>query len=187
MVFEIKIPQVAPDRIATDLPLALMGMIPEFNVLLLSFVVLGIYWVGHNNVFLHVLRHDRLMLWMNIFFLLTVALIPFPAALLIRYGDAQISVILYALNLIISGVMLDLIWGYATYNRNLMCDSVQPDLVRSFHVRILMGPAIYTLAIGASFLSLLAAKILFAIAIVYYLVPTVQDILHHEQLSNPVQ
>ena len=126
------------------------------------------------------------MLWLNIFFLLSVALIPFPAAMLIRYGDQQISVILYALNLIIGGVLLDLIWWYATYNRHLMCDSVQPALVRSFHFRILTGPAIYLFAIGVSFVSLPAAKILFGLAIIYYLVPNVQDLLHHEQL-NPVQ
>jgi uncharacterized membrane protein len=184
MVFSIKIPEVSAVQAAIELPGALQKMVPDFSILLLSFVVLGIYWVGHNNVFLHVLHHDRLMLWMNIFFLLSVALIPFPAALLIRYGDAQISVILYALNLLVGGVLLDLIWAYATYNRHLMCDSVQPKLIRSFHVRILTGPAIYAVAIGVSFFSLLAAKVLFAIAILYYLVPTVQDLLHHEQLSN---
>ena len=140
--------------------------------------------MGHNNVFLHVLRHDRLLLWLNILFLLTVALIPFPTALLVHYGDVQISIILYALNLAIGGGLLDLIWIYATYNRHLMCDSIQSNLVRSFHVRILTGPVIYLVAIGVSFLSLLAAKVLFGVAIVYYLVPTVQDFLHHEQLSN---
>jgi len=116
--------------------------------------------------------------------LLIVALFPFPATLLIRYGNAQVSVILYALNLAIGGILLDLIWAYATYNRHLMCDSVQPDLIRSFHVRILTGPVIYMVAIGVSFFSLTAAKILFALAIIYYLVPTVQDLLHMEQLGN---
>jgi len=187
MVFEIKIPQiVSGEDIALALPGALMEMLPDFERLLLSFVVLGIYWVGHNNVFQHVLKHDRLMLWLNISFLLVVALIPFFASLLVEYGDAQISVILYALNLLVGGVLLDLIWWYATYNRHLMCVSVQPALVRSFHQRILTGPAIYLSAIALSFFSLLLAKILFGLAILYYLVPTVQDLLHHEQL-NPVQ
>jgi hypothetical protein len=39
-------------------------------------------------------------------------------------------------------------------------------------------------AIGVSFFSLLVAKILFALAIVYYLIPTVQDMLHLEQLGK---
>jgi uncharacterized membrane protein len=184
MVFEIKIPEIASGQAATELSKALLKMMPDFAILFLSFVILGIYWVGHNNVFLHVIRHNRLLLWLNILFLLTVALIPFPAALLVRYGNAQISVILYAINLGIGGLLLDLIWAYATYNRRLMCDSVQSDLIRSFHVRILTGPVIYLVAIGISFFSLTVAKILFALAIIYYLVPTVQDLLHMEQLGN---
>lgn len=183
MVFELKIPQIAPDRVALELPAALAKMFPEFLTIFLGFFVLGIYWVGHTNVFLHVLKHDRLMLWLNILFLLSMALVPFPTKLLVQYGDAQISVILYALNLIVGGVLLDLIWWYATYNRHLMCDTVRTALVRSFHFRILTGPFIYLVAIGISFFSLLVAKILFGIAIVYYLIPTIQDFLHHEQLS----
>jgi uncharacterized membrane protein len=183
-VFSIKIPDLAPGRAVAELPLALVKLLPDFAGLFLSFVVLGIYWVGHNNVFQHVLRHDRLMLWLNILFLLSVALIPFPTTLLVRYGAAQIPIILFALNMIVGGVLLDLIWLYATYNRHLMCDTVQPALVRSFHVRILTGPVIYLVAIGVSFVSLPAAKGLFAVAIVYYLVPTVQDLLHHEQLGG---
>jgi uncharacterized membrane protein len=184
MVFQLKIPEIAPGRVAAELPLALAQMLPGFLTLFIGFVVLGIYWIGHNNVFLHVLKHDRLMLWLNILFLLSMALVPFPTALLVRYGDAQISVVLYALNLIVGGVLLDLIWWYATYNRHLMCDTVQPVLIRSFHHRILTGPLIYLLAIGVSFVSLLAAKILFGVAIAYYIVPTAQDILHHKQLGN---
>jgi len=184
MVFSIKIPEIAPGLAASQLSHELLKLLPDFAILFLSFIILGIYWVGHNNVFLHVLRHDRLMLWLNILFLLVVALFPFPAALLIRYGEAQISVILYALTLAIGGILLDLIWAYATYNRHLMCDTVQPQLIRSFHVRILTGPALYLLSIPISFFSLRGAKILFALAIIYYLVPTAQDLLHHEQLSN---
>jgi uncharacterized membrane protein len=184
MVFSIKIPIVAPNQAASELPKALVNMLPDFTSLFLSFILLGIYWIGHNNVFQHVLRHDRLMLWLNILFLLIVALIPFPATLLVRYGDAQISVILYALTLMSGGVLLDLIWSYATYNLHLMCDSIQPALIRAFHIRILTGPVIYLVAIPVSFISLVLAKVLFAVAIVYYLVPTVQDFLHHEQLRN---
>ena len=183
MVFEVKIPQVALERVAQDLGLALLNILPEFFTVSLAFVILGIYWVGHNNVFLHVLKHDRLMLWLNIVFLLSMTWVPFSSALLVRYSEAQVSTVLYALNLAIGGVLLDLIWWYATYNRHLMCDTVKPALVRSFHLRILTGPVIYLLAIGVSFFSLLAARILFGVAILYYLVPTAQDLLHHEQLN----
>jgi len=35
---------------------------PELLTLLVSFIILGIYWIGHNNIFRHILRHDRFLL-----------------------------------------------------------------------------------------------------------------------------
>ena len=54
MVFSIKIPDVAPSQVSSELPSALLRMIPDLMSVFLGFMVLGIYWVGHNNVFLHV-------------------------------------------------------------------------------------------------------------------------------------
>ncbi len=80
MVFSIKIPEIAPGLAASQLSHELLKLLPDFASLFLRSIILGSYRVGHNNVFLHVLRHDRLMLWLNILFLLVVALFPFPAA-----------------------------------------------------------------------------------------------------------
>ena len=159
LVFSIKLPEVAPDRAAQELPQALAKMAPDLLTLFISFIILGIYWIGHNNIFQHILRHDRFLLWLNIVFLLSVAVIPFPAGLLVKYGEAQLALVLYAGNLIVGGVLMDVIWWYATRNRHLMCDTITPQLIQAFHRRILTGPVIYLLAIGVSFFSLPVAKL----------------------------
>jgi uncharacterized membrane protein len=162
----------------------LAKLTPDLLTLFASFVVLGIYWIGHNNIFQHILRHDRFLLWLNIAFLLSVALIPYPTGLLVRYGEVQLSALLYAGNLIAGGVLMDAIWWYASRNPHLMCDTVTPQLIRAFHRRILTGPVIYLIAVGVSFFSLLAAKLLFGAAALVYLLPTSQDLLHHRQFSG---
>ncbi len=184
MAFSIRIPDISADRVIQDLPQALLKVLPDLVTLIVSFIILGVYWIGHNNVFTHIIRHDRTLLWLNIFFLMSVATIPYPTTLVVRYGEAQLSVIAYAVNLIVGGVLLDLIWFYASKNRHLMCESIQPQLIRSFHRRILTGPFIYLLAIGVSFVSMVAAKSLFVAAVAFYLVPTAQDFFHHHQLSS---
>jgi hypothetical protein len=113
-----------------------------------------------------------------------VATIPYPTTLIVRYGQAQTSVIIYAANLIVGGVLLDVIWWYGSRNRHLMCESIDHQLVSSFHRRILTGPVIYLLAIGVSFVSVTAAKLLFVAAVIYYLIPTAQDFFHHRQLAG---
>jgi len=189
MVLSIKIPEIAPDRVSQELTQHLTNMLPDLATLIISFIILGIYWIGHNNVFTHVVRHDRALLWLNIFFLMSVATIPYPTTLLVRYGQAQSPIILYAINLIVGGVLLDVIWWYGSRNRYLMCEGITSNLISAFHRRILTGPVIYLIAIGLSFVSILAAKFLFVIAVIYYLVPTAQDFFHHHQLagSNPLQ
>lgn len=56
----------------------------------LSFVIVGVYWVAHHHVFHHIRRLDRTALWLNIFFLMSVAFVPFPTALLGEYGDRRL-------------------------------------------------------------------------------------------------
>jgi len=180
MVLEVKVPRVADGELAH----ALMESWPEIATMLLSFVLLGIYWVGHNNVFQHVLKHDRVMLWLNILFLLVVALVPYGTGMLIHHGSTQLAHVVYAGALAAGGVLLDLIWWYATSNRHLMCDTVTPKLIRAFHFRILTGPLLYVVAIAVSFFSLPVTRVILGLAIIYYLIPTAQDLLHHKQLGG---
>jgi uncharacterized membrane protein len=184
MVLSIRIPDIAADRVVQELSQQLMKMLPDLVTLIISFIILGIYWIGHNNVFTHIIRHDRSLLWLNIFFLMSVATIPYPTTLIVRYGQAQTSVIIYAANLIVGGVLLDVIWWYGSRNRHLMCETIDHQLISSFHRRILTGPVIYLLAIGVSFVSVMAAKLLFVVAVIYYLIPTAQDFFHHRQLAG---
>jgi uncharacterized membrane protein len=180
MVFDVKVPRVADEGLAH----ALLESWPEIATMLLSFVLLGIYWIGHNNVFQHVLKHDRAMLWFNILFLLVVALVPYGTGMLIRHGGTQLAHAVYAGVLAAGGVLLDLIWRHAARNRHLMCESVTPELIKAFHFRILTGPLMYIVAIAVSFVSLPVARVFLGLAILYYLIPTTQDLLHHKQLEG---
>ena len=69
LVLEIKVPEIPIDHIATELPAALLAMVPKIFGHILSFAVLGIYWVGHHNQMVHVKHHDRVYLWLTILFL----------------------------------------------------------------------------------------------------------------------
>jgi uncharacterized membrane protein len=47
----------------------------------LSFVIVGIYWVGHQYTFHYIKRSDRVLLWLNLLLLLCIVFIPFPTML----------------------------------------------------------------------------------------------------------
>jgi hypothetical protein len=109
---------------------------------------------------------------------------PFPTGLLIRYPEEQIAVIIYAASLIAAGLSLDLMWWYATRNHHLISQHLEPDLISSVHRRILTAPVAYLLAIGVSFISVNAADLIFALTVVYYMLPSNFDPLHHRAVHR---
>ena len=49
MIFNIKVPQIPNERVTAELTLRLLDLWPHFLVYAISFVMLGVYWVGHHN------------------------------------------------------------------------------------------------------------------------------------------
>jgi uncharacterized membrane protein len=84
MVFDIKLP-VGPQTTPWSLRSELIGLWPRFLAYAISFIMLGVYWVGHHNQYHYIRRTDRGFLWINIFFLMGVSLIPFSTGLLGQY------------------------------------------------------------------------------------------------------
>ncbi len=180
LAFEIRVSEVS----AVELTNALLRIVPTVLSYIVSFVVLGIYWVGHHNMFMHIKRHDRTLLWLNILFLLVVAAMPFPARLIVEYRDSQVAAVVYAAMLILAGLALDLVWWYASHNRRLVNENIDPALITFVHRRVLMAPLLYLLAIGVSFVSLQAAQLVFVGVALLYILPSPLDYHHHRQLSR---
>ena len=149
---------------------------PSLLSYLLSFVIVGIYWVAHHNMFHYIKRSDRPFLWINILLLMCVAFIPFPAGLLGQYSGQRISLITYASSLILTNLMLSLLWWYATSNHRLVDQDIDPHFVRTVNRRNMTAPLVYLVSIGLSFLSPLASLIVFFLFPLYYIFPSHIDL-----------
>ena len=180
MVLELHVPD--PTKVSTEqLPAALVTLLPQIAAHLISFAVLGVYWVGQHNMFLHIRRHDRVMLWLNILFLMCISSMPFLLNLVVAYGNSQLAVVIYAGVLVLAGLALDTIWRYASTGHRLIDPHIEPEFIAFVHRVVLRAPLIYLLAIAVSFFSLAVAKLLFIPAILFYILPGI-DRYHHHQL-----
>jgi TMEM175 potassium channel family protein len=99
------------------------------------------------------------------------AFIPFSTALIGAYGDQQISVIIYGINIITVFVWAYLHWKYATKEHHLVDSDLDPKFITKMSRRIIVGIILYMIAIAVSFLSNQASLILFILIPVYYLIP----------------
>ncbi|MDQ6614427.1 MAG: TMEM175 family protein [Actinomycetota bacterium] len=78
----------------------------RYYVYVLSFSVIGGFWLAHHRLFRHVERADEALMLINLVFLMIVAALPFPSAVLGRYGGQRAAVVLYASTMTFAGILM---------------------------------------------------------------------------------
>jgi TMEM175 potassium channel family protein len=137
LVLEIHVPELENGETLGE---ALQQVRPSFFAFFLSFVVVAISWAGHRDLFALIRRTDRLLVWLNILFLLPLCIIPFGASMLASYENAAIALQMYgALLLAVAATRLG-IWWYATGRPHLLHEPIDAPSRRA-GVWIVVGPA----------------------------------------------
>jgi TMEM175 potassium channel family protein len=159
LVLNIEVPQIPANRVAEELPSRLIALVPDLSTYVISFLVIGTYWMAHRRVFRAIRSLDRGLIWLNILFLMFVAFLPFPTALFDTYSNNH-HLVIYAGSLAIARLPLTAIWWYATSHRRLLVHrNLDPSTVRLHRLRGLGIPLVFLLSIGISFVSIEAAKV----------------------------
>ncbi|HWZ03732.1 MAG TPA: TMEM175 family protein [Mucilaginibacter sp.] len=120
LVFNLKVPQISAADVHTLLRDKVLAMLPNFATYILSFLLIAVYWTFHHRLLNLVTKIDNQFLWMNIWFLLLVSFIPFPAALYGSYPHELFSFIFYIVSMILVNGVFMLMLGYASYKYRLM-------------------------------------------------------------------
>jgi TMEM175 potassium channel family protein len=163
-----------PDLGAHSLSHELLRLWPAYIGYVVSFVTIGIIWVNHHTVLDQLHSTDRTFLFINVFFLLCIAFIPFPTRLLatyVRTDDGQAAAVLYGITLTTTAVFFNLMWRYAigAGGRLLRADAdrrVVDGITRSYRP----GVAMYAgAAIVGFFQAEVSATLYAAIALFYVL------------------
>lgn len=116
LVLDLKLPEGVGDA---DLAGALANSVHGIGVYALSFLVVGILWMGHHEQFSYIHRVDAPLLWLNLLYLMTIGLIPFVTSLLSDHTTA-LSTGLYAGTLVVTSLLSAIMWWYAARDPELM-------------------------------------------------------------------
>ncbi|MEP7055974.1 MAG: TMEM175 family protein [Actinomycetota bacterium] len=120
---------------------------PLLLVYLLSFLTLGIFWMGQQTQLNHFDRGDRRLTWTYLLFLLAVTLMPFSTSLLGAFITYRLALGIYWLNLLLLGVLLYLSLDHAV-RAGLLKTDVSADVIAAMRRRIVVYQLLY--AFGAS-------------------------------------
>ena len=107
LVLNISVP-TAETVSADRLPDALRQVGPQVIVYIISFVNLGVLWVGQHNQYHFIERADRWFLWINILYLLLISFMPLATELLGHYPLHRLALVVYGTNLIAATLVLAL-------------------------------------------------------------------------------
>jgi uncharacterized membrane protein len=89
---------------------------PHFLPYVMSFMTLGIFWIGQQTQFNHFARTDRHLTWIHLAFLALISLMPFSTNFVGEYPTAHVPFVFYWLNLLLLGVVLMLSLRHAERN-----------------------------------------------------------------------
>jgi TMEM175 potassium channel family protein len=117
LVLDLHPPQLTRGR---SLGAALREIRPSLVAFVISFVLAGMYWVGHRDLFGLVRRTDRGLVWLNLLYLLPLCLLPFGALLLGRSAHQPVALRIYGLVLVAIAGMRLVIWWYVTGRPHLL-------------------------------------------------------------------
>jgi uncharacterized membrane protein len=173
LVLEVRVPHPAAGQTLWG---ALRDLWPSYLGYVLSFVIIGIIWANHHDIFRHIGAVDRPFVLLNGLFLLTVAFIPFPTALLAEYlghEGEQTAVVVYSGWMLATAVAFNLLWRYPSANDRLIAPEADRDEVALITRRFNYGPPGYLLAFLVAFAWPPASLALLALLAALYVLPTV--------------
>ena len=169
LVLELKIPHVEPGGLSE----ALLERWPSYATYVVSFLTIGIIWVNHHAVMDRIKSVNRPLLFLNLVFLMAVAVIPFPTALLADYlqagHDERLAAAVYGATMAVMGISFGLIWAYAVLSDDLLHQSIDPVRARRSLWIFAAGSPLYVLAIGVALLSAKLALAIYALLAFFYL------------------
>jgi uncharacterized membrane protein len=147
---------------------------PSFASFFVSFWVIGIIWVNHHGVMDHLKRADIQVLYLNIFVLMAVVLIPFATALMAEHlnsgDDEEVAAAVYAGSFLLMAIAMGSLWEYITRHRERLGVKLADDEVRSITRAFHLGNPFYALAVAMAFISPVAVLVIIAAMAVYYMV-----------------
>jgi len=144
LVLDLRAPTAEAIRSEHELWRALVALAPRLIMYMMSFMTLGIFWVGQQTQLNHLLRSDRSLSWIHLAFLFMVSVVPFSTALLAEFVRYRTALLVYWLNLLLLGVTLYFSWTCAL-GTGLVKADLPAEVTVAIRRRIVIAQSLYAL------------------------------------------
>jgi uncharacterized membrane protein len=146
LVLDLRVPASEAIHSEHDLWRTLVSLSPYLLVYMMTFLTLGIFWVGQQTQLNYLERSDRSLSWIHLVFLFAVTLTPFSTHFLAAFTHYRMALVVYWFNILLLGVTLYFSWMCATAT-GLVKPDMPTEVPMAIKRRIIIGQALY--AFGA--------------------------------------
>jgi uncharacterized membrane protein len=168
LVLDINLPKsvISSDK---TLEQAMYQSLPNTLTFIFTFLVVGTFWVAHNRIISIVKQVDHFLLWSNVFYLMTIAILPFPAAILSQHPLYKVSIVFYSFILFLCGLQHIIMIIYLHKHTDQIEKNFSKATFNNSIKIAAVGPACYLLAMISCFISPVLSFIFIAGVLVFYI------------------
>jgi uncharacterized membrane protein len=164
---------VSVDAPGGELGADLVHAWPQYVAYLVSFVIIGIWWVNHHACMAVIEHADRVLLFVTIGLLACIAFLPFPTRLVSEHfhdDGLQAAAITYGATMTAAAICFASLWFYAAKGRRLIARRTDQRVVDGLSRSVIPGVPVNAAATLVALWSPYTALALFAALALFYIV-----------------
>ena len=170
LVLDVKLPDGELYKSNHDLIERLFSLEHIYVIYLVSFIVLGMFWVGHHAHFHYIRYVDHTLLWINLIFLFLITSVPFGTDLLGSHNTLTFPYLYFGSKVLVLSSLLLAQTIYLRRHPELAQPSLTPAVVRQIVKRTAIFAMVPVLSMAAVFYNTrLALYLYFLLPIVHFL------------------
>ena len=156
----------------------LWSVAPRLGIYLLSFLMVGIYWINHHDLIRRIETVDYRVLWSNLIFLFVLSLIPYFVEYLDEKSFDSFSTVLYDVVMLLAGATFFLL------RRAVMRRQRQSGSLHTMDLKELwkhdVSLVMYLVSIGVALYKPALSLLIVALVTVIWIVPSA-GVKHHAE------
>ncbi|MDZ4711514.1 MAG: TMEM175 family protein [bacterium] len=171
IILDLKTPENIPYNLAEqELPEILVNLLPSIEAYAISFIILGVFWLRHQIQFKYIRSTNRMLLSVNMIFLLLIGFVPFTVGIMMRYPLIVLPFRIYVINLILISIVMTYQWILIGKSKKISAIDISQKHRKTFLILTSIPIFIFILSYIISFINLRAAFFIIYLDPIFYLV-----------------
>ena len=151
LVLDIRLPENIPVHTNAELWSQLLALERHFVIYVISFAVIGMYWINHHIQFHYIVQTNRILIWLNLLYLLLISFLPFATDLVGDHEHLVLPCEIYGFTLLLISIVEYVHIGYLARHEWLASPQLTPARVRLVKRRLLIYGAVPLASMSLAF------------------------------------